>query len=251
MKKEQEKLKKNPVTSDMVPGHETAQAWGFVLAAYFLLEESFKALIYIRGNTQIPRTHSLSTLFEIMNETDRKVLQQYHSDFRSSNSDHLGSFPFEDLRKFLTNLDGDNSNTNAHIGSFDWRYFLIEEKRSNEMPIISIEYMHEITFGCIRVIEYALYGRFNPSQYTLSQRMRRRREQTYLDWLSVRMNTSEWKDRDDTLEILWGPDPLGHFDMLLPKRGQLKFGQIPEDHGLPVVDLRYEIKNFSTNSEIM
>ncbi|MYD25235.1 MAG: hypothetical protein F4X08_05435 [Gemmatimonadetes bacterium] len=49
LEKEQEKYKKCPVTPDLLPSHEVAQAWGYVVAGYFLVEESFKALLYVRG----------------------------------------------------------------------------------------------------------------------------------------------------------------------------------------------------------
>ena len=39
LKKEQEKYKKCPVMPDFAPGHEVAQAWGYVVAGYFLVEE--------------------------------------------------------------------------------------------------------------------------------------------------------------------------------------------------------------------
>ena len=48
LKKEQEKYKQCPVMPDFAPGHEVAQAWGYVVAGYFLVEESFKALLYLR-----------------------------------------------------------------------------------------------------------------------------------------------------------------------------------------------------------
>ena len=42
LEKEKEKYEKCPVKSDLLPGHEAAQAWGYVVAGYFLVEESFK-----------------------------------------------------------------------------------------------------------------------------------------------------------------------------------------------------------------
>ena len=42
LKKEWQKYAATPVTPDMMPGHEAAQAWGFVVAGYFLIEQGLK-----------------------------------------------------------------------------------------------------------------------------------------------------------------------------------------------------------------
>ena len=49
LNKEREKYENCPVMPDMVPGYVDAQAWGYVVLGYFLVEESFKALLNIRG----------------------------------------------------------------------------------------------------------------------------------------------------------------------------------------------------------
>ena len=54
LKKEREKYKQCPVMPDFAPGHEVAQAWGYVVAGYFLVEESFKALLYLREKKVTP-----------------------------------------------------------------------------------------------------------------------------------------------------------------------------------------------------
>ena len=59
LEKEKEKYEKCPVKSDLLPGHEAAQAWGYVVAGYFLVEESFKVLLYLRGK-KVPPKHSLT-----------------------------------------------------------------------------------------------------------------------------------------------------------------------------------------------
>ncbi len=32
------------------------------------------------------------------------------------------------------------------------------------MPFVSVDYMHEIAYGCIRIVEYLTYGRSEPSK---------------------------------------------------------------------------------------
>ena len=245
LRKEKEKYEKCPVMSDMVPGHEAAQGWGYVVAGYFLVEESFKALLYVRRKN-VPTRHSLSTLFELFDESDKTVLREYYDDYRATIGGNRGVFPFKSLDDFLLNLDGDKNERGDHIGSFDWRYFLIEEKRSQEMPLVSVDYLHEIVYGCIRIVEYALNGSHEPLQQTHSWRMRFERTNKYRDWLTVRMNSGGWDKLGDRLEILWGPDYLGRHDLFLFRSSRIKsfFGPIPDGIDLPVIDKSREIQNF-------
>ena len=80
LEKEQEKYKKCPVMRDIVPGHEMAQAWGYVVAGYFLVEESFKALLYIR-NKRVPTKHSLTQLFDLFEADDKETLREFYTDW--------------------------------------------------------------------------------------------------------------------------------------------------------------------------
>ena len=47
--KEKEKHRRVRCSGTSVSGHEAAQAWGSVVAGYFLVEESVKALLHVRG----------------------------------------------------------------------------------------------------------------------------------------------------------------------------------------------------------
>ncbi|MDE0432630.1 MAG: hypothetical protein OXH92_01350 [Bryobacterales bacterium] len=247
LEKEKEKYKKCPVMRDMVPGHEAAQGWGYVVTGYFLVEQSFKALLYLRKK-KVPQKHSLSTLFDLFDQGDKAILREYYADYRASIGGYIGAFPFSSLDDFLLNLDGDKNNRGNYIGSFDWRYFLIEEKRSKKMPLVSVDYLHEIVYGCNRIVEYASNGNFEPSQYTRSRRLRWKRQRKYHDWLTVRMNSDGWDDLGDRLEILWGPDYRGRHDLYLFKGKGRKsfFSKIPDDFELPVVDKRKEIEAFDS-----
>ena len=213
LEKEKEKYNKCPIVQDVVSGHEAAQGWGYVVVGYFLVEESFKALLYVRGKEKVPTEHSLSTLFSLFDNGDKLVLREYYDDYQAAIGGTVGAFPIKSLDDFLANLDGDKNIRGDHIGSFDWRYFLIEEKRSKVMPMVSVDYLHEIVFGCTRIIECAIDGSKKPSHYTLSFRMRWKRKKKYNDWLFVRMNSDGWDDLGDRLEILWGPDYLGRYDL--------------------------------------
>ena len=250
LKKEQEKYKKCPVMPDLVPGHEVAQAWGYVVAGYFLVEESFKALLYLRGK-QVPLKHSLTMLFDLFEADDKETLHEFYTDYRETVGGRVGAFPFMTLDDFLANLDGDpNNRGDDHIGSLDWRYFLIEEKRSQKMPTVSVEFLHEIAYGCICMVEHAHNGRFEPSRHTHSWRMQWKRAEKHRGWLMVRMNSAGWDELGDRLEILWGPDYRGRHDLLLfrGKGVQTHFAELPEgSFSLPIVDKRQEIESFDVD----
>ena len=245
LKKEKEKYKKCPVMPDLIPDYVAAQGWGYVIAGYFLVEESFKVLLHVRGKN-VPKRHSLSTLFDLFDPDDKTIIREYYDDYQAAIGGNGGAFPFKSLDDFLANLDGDKNKRGDHVGSFDWRYFLIEEKQSQKMPLVSVDYLHEIVFGCIQTIKYVNNGSFKPSQYTHSWRMRLERKRKYNDWLVVRMNSDGWDDLGDRLEILWGPDYRGRCDLYLFRGKGWKdyFSEIPDDFELPVVDKRKEIEAF-------
>ena len=247
--KEKEKYQTCPVIRDLVPGHEAAQGWGYVVAGYLLAEESLKALLYVRGGqNQGPHGyHSLSSLFNILGDDDKAVLREYYTDYKATISGNGGAFPFNSLDDFFSNLDGDkNRRGDDHMGSLDWRYFLIEEPKSAKMPLVSVDYLHEIVFGCTRIIQQAVRPQFDPRRYTRTWRTRRERTRKYWHWLNIRMNSDGWTGLGDRLEILWGPDYLGRYDLYWfeGQRVQIFFSEIPSDCALPVVDKRGEVTAF-------
>ena len=173
LKHEKLKYEKAPVQRDLIPECEMAQGWGFVVTGYVLLEQSFKALLYLRGK-EVPVKHSLTDLFERFDDDDSAVLSEYYSDFRAT-APGMGEFPFETLKDFIRNLDGDPNNKGTdHIGSFDWRYSPIEEAKSATMPTVSIDYLHEMIYGCKQMFQAAHTG--NPEHIqTNSSRMFQKR----------------------------------------------------------------------------
>ena len=61
------------------------------------------------------------------------------------------------------------------------------------------------------------------------------------------MNSDGWDELGDRLEILWGPDYLGRYDLCLSKSKdhQIMFLEIPKGYQLPIIDKRKEIENFA------
>lgn len=247
---EKAKYRSCPWKQDLMPDHEVAQAWGYVVAGYFLVEQSFKALLYLRGK-EVKRKHSLTMPFDQFDPDDKEMLREYYSDYRATIGSDTKKFPFKTLDDFLTNLDGDkNKKGDDHIGSFDWRYFLIEEKRSAQMPKNSVEFLHEISFGCTRMLEHAHYRKFDPSRYTHSWRMRWKRDRKRRDWLTYRMNSEGWNELPDRLEVVWGPDYKGRHDLVRfeGRRVQACFSEIPEKITLPIFDKRKEFESFDVGA---
>ena len=186
-------------------------------------------------------------LFARFEPDDKDILREYYSDYRASIGGPRANFPFTTLDDFLANLDGDpNQPVTDHIGSFDWRYFLIEENRSQNMPVVSIDYLHEVAYGCNQIVKYVHYRKFNPRRNTYSWRLYRSRQAKYRAWQMVRMNSDGWGKLPDRLEILWGPDYRGRHDLLLFEEGNagLHFSELPGDSQLPIHDKRTELEEF-------
>ena len=249
LRKEQEKYQECPVRPDMMPDYETAQAWGYVITGYFLLEEFFKAILYLRG-VPVPSKHSLTMLFDLFEPSDQDVLREYYSDYRATVGGYRANFPFLTLGDFLKNLDGDqNRKGTEYLGSFDWRYYLIEEHKSQSMPFISIDYLHEVAYGCDQIAHSIFYANFDPLKRTYTWRLRWARKEKYDQWLMVRGDPDGRCELSDRLEILWGPDYRSRYDLLLVK-GQgmqlsLSFSEMPDHFPLPVIDKRKEIEAFN------
>lgn len=67
------------------------------------------------------------------------------------------------------------------------------------------------------------------------------------------MNSDGWGDLGDRLEILWGPDCFGRYDLLLfkGKRARPYFCELPKDFEIPIVDKRKEIEDFDVEEGLV
>ena len=224
LKSEYAKFRDMPPKADLVPGYQAASGWGFLVAAYFLIEESFKAVLSGYGS-HVKKTHTLAELFADLPERDKTILGEYHNDFLST-FQYTSPFPYRQVESFLENLDGSDKR-----GSFDWRYFLIEERPSAVLPQVSVNLMHEVVFASLRILAFQRNNEWDPLQYTHSWRKRRVRDDRYFDWLLYRMNSPGWAELGDRLEILWGPDYKGRYDYMVFR------GDRRSDHFAPLPDL--------------
>ena len=243
LEKEKQKYKATPVNRDMIPGHEAAQGWGYVVAGYFLIEQSLKAVLHIRG-VDPPKTHPLFVLFEMLPSGDQDVLRAYYNDFRHA-APGMSSFPPVTLDDFLKNLDGERK-----IGSFDWRYFPIEKRSGASMPLVSIDFMHEIAYGCVQLLQANNRGDNEANRFTYSWRLQGDRWLCFRDWLTVRLNSPGWGQEGDRIEILWGPDYDERYDYLVFEGSRIRtfFGRLPDpsETKLSVVDKRSELTSFDS-----
>ena len=246
LKKEWQKYAATPVAPDLVPGHEAAQAWGYVVAGYFLIEQGLKAVLHVRG-IEPPKTHAQSVLFVELLAEDQNLLRAYYDDFRHT-FPGMSSFPLATLDEFLVNLDGERNRRGHYVGSFDWRYFLTEEGRGASMPHVSINVMHEVVYGCVQLVRSIDKGDDKAGGATYSWRLRWKRSHLYRDWLTVRMNSPRWGQEGDRFEILYGPDYGDRYDYLVFDGGQIRsfFAPLPnaEEADLSVVDKRGELESF-------
>ena len=241
LKAEWRKFRDCPVNPDLIPGYEMAQAWGYVVAAYFLMEEAFKAILHLRDRT-VDKTHVLHTLFTQFPTEYQCTLREFYKDFLATFS-HGRPCPFAGLDAFLVNLDGGNQR-----GSFDWRYFPIEESSNEIVPIVSISIMHEVVYGCLRLIQHMSHSDRDPLRYTYSCRLHSLRNEKYHLWLIVRRQSEGWDRLGDRLEILWGPDYQGRHDFMVfcGTRCTSSFGLLPASGTLniSVVDKTVEVDGF-------
>ena len=141
------------------------------MAGYFLAEISFKALLYIRRKVEYKerREHPIAPLFNLFTQNDKTILREYYSDYQANIGGKIGRFPIKTLDDFLRKLDGDNNR-----GALEWRYYLIEKPQS-DLPLVSVDYLHEIIFGCNRIIQHSEFKTSEPSEWTYSRRTRTRR----------------------------------------------------------------------------
>ena len=246
LRKEWQKYVATPVTADLMPTHEVAQAWGYVVAGYFLLEQGFKAVLHARAKVPL-KTHALSVLFAELPPNDQDLLRAHYDDFRQT-FPGMQAFPLVTLDDFLVNLDGAQNDQGHFVGSLDWRYFLTEETGGQPIPRVSINIMHETAYGSVRLLESIHKGSNEARRYTYSWRLHRTRAQHSRDWLTVQMNSPRWNRGHDRLEILWGPDYSDRYDYFVVEGDRVRscFAPLPNADELefPIVDKRAELEAF-------
>ena len=249
---EREKYASVPVKRDVVPDYEAYQAWGYVVAGYFLLEVSLKLLAHLRG-ADPAKIHTLFNLYMLLPSHDKDLLREYYRDYRDETALERGApYRIAMLGDFLMELDGAKHGGKS-VGSFDWRYYLIENPKGETLPYASVEFMHEVVFGVLCIAERAMGGGDDPCHHTYSWRKRHARVRTHMRWLDARMNGGEdaWESLPDRVEIAWGPDHRNRYDLYLFQGGRRGdyFAEVPSDFDLRIEDRRDEVAAFDADAE--
>lgn len=126
LKKEWRKHTATPVAVDLVPGHDSAQACGYVVAGRLLTKQGLNAVLLVR-DVEPPRICALSVLFEAMPWEDRDMLRACCDDLRHA-LPSMPSFSLTTLGEFLVNPDEGRDSRGLCIGSFDWQCLPTEEE---------------------------------------------------------------------------------------------------------------------------
>ena len=248
---EQNKYKSCPVSRDTAHEFVNAGGWGYVVTGYSLVEQAFKFLLHVRKEKPGGNRHPLLPLFHRLPESDKVLLREFYQDFRCSHPS-LGEYPFPNIDECLEQLDGQKGSA-----SIEWRYYLIEEE-SAELPLTCIDYMHEIVFGALRIIQVRLSMEDNEHpnveneyqhrvrQYLYSQRQFDKRVKKYNDLIDHRMNEPLWDALGERIETYGVHDRKGRTDFIVfrtidgVKMAFPTLGDIPEDNNLPVFDMEKE-----------
>ena len=118
--------------------------------------------------------------------------------------------------------------------------------------MVSIDYLHEVAYGCIEIAKSIHFGNVDPLQFTHSMRMRAERVTKHISWLTKRINSDGWSGLPDRFEILWGPDYCGRYDLVQFNKGSIigiTFLVLPANSPLPIIDKRQEVEAFVVQHE--
>ncbi|MYH10708.1 MAG: hypothetical protein F4143_11515 [Gemmatimonadales bacterium] len=235
-----------PVEGDLVPQFVSASAWGYVTAAYMLIEQALKTLLdqtigFDSGRlpASLRDTHNLKTLFDRLDSDDKKVLEDLYRDYWLTEDAGSRGFALDELGAFLGHLDEGR-------GSISWRYSLTEEIATiPQLGPVYLEHMWETIRCVVGVTRHHAMG-YRPKAHSIVE-WEQRRDQ-YLRWLDSRLNSGEPRQAD-RIEFLRGPDSRGRsdFGVFRGKNMALKFSNIDaaaKEIGLEVVDMRSAIAAF-------
>ncbi len=175
-------LKKNPVQRDMSAEYENLNAWMPVTCLYSLIEQSFKVLKDLRGNSDNIRPqyrHNLSHLFGLLESGDKDFIRERYKEFQSLHNyiaipdkspstigEAMGDYEFDLHIKYKWKyklIDGQNKNNGKSVGSVDefleqmgsdytsWRY-IPNEGSEGVKGKVSVYAMIEIVSAAIDIL---------------------------------------------------------------------------------------------------
>ena len=128
-------LDKNPVQQDICAEYENLNAWMPVTCLYSLIEQSFKVLKDLRGNSDNNRSHNLSDLFGLLEAGDRNFIRERYKEFQS-------------LHNYIAIPDKSPSTIGEAMGDYEidlhikykWKYKLLDgQKKNNGKSVDSVD----------------------------------------------------------------------------------------------------------------
>lgn len=139
-------LKENPLHKDMSAEYENLNAWMPVTCLYSLIEQSFKVLKDLRGNSDNIRPqhqHDLSHLFGLLKPGDKDFIRERYKEFQSlHNYISFQDKPLTSVDKFLEQMGSDY---------ISWRY-IPNEGSEGIKGKVSIYAMIEIVSAAIDIL---------------------------------------------------------------------------------------------------
>lgn len=172
-------LDKNPVQQDIYAEYENLNAWMPVTCLYSLIEQSFKVLKDLRGNSDDNRSHNLSHLFCLLESDDKDFIRERYKEFQSLHNyiaipdkspstvgEAMGDYEFDLHIKYKWKyklIDGQNKNNGKSVDSVDefleqmgsdytsWRY-IPNEGSDGIKGKVSVYAMIEIVSAVIDIL---------------------------------------------------------------------------------------------------
>ena len=199
LEKEKKKYKKCPVTPDPRSGARGRAGMGIRRRWLFPRRGVVQGASVSARQASADQAFADNTI-RLVRAGRQGILREFYSDYRAAIGGARGRFPVQDSGR----LPDESRRRSEQTGRRPCRFvrlavFPHREQRSAKMPVVSVEFLHEIAYGCIRMVEHANNGNFKPSQYTYSWRLKWKRDRKYSDWRMVRANSDERED----LETGW------------------------------------------------
>ena len=145
-------LKENPLHQDMSAEYENLNAWMPVNSLYPLIEQSFKVLKDLRGNSaKIPHKyqHNLSHLFGLLVSGDKDFIRESYKEFQSlHNYISFQDKPLTSVDEFLEQMGSDY---------ISWRY-IPNEGSEGIKGKVSVYAMIEIVSAAIDILMLETVG---------------------------------------------------------------------------------------------
>lgn len=241
------KLASNPIHHGPLIKLNHAEDWGYIVTGYFLLEQSLKALLH-ECKRKTEKTHDLYSHFEWLPNEHKVSLRAHYSDFVKTFPGLQQNIP-DEIDEFLKNLDGPCSR-----GSLDWRYYLIEERPVDQLPVIDINLIHEIAFAICMTHKEIVGGHREPEDISYSFRLSCDRMRIMSLWCEHRMRFPDWDKLGNRIEKLWGPDYADRYTFTIIEEDQFHpfFDKIPDElvNEFPVHDMTGEFQSFQKDEAI-